>query len=224
MTDDQAAKATIIETPDDAAIKLPRLDGYLAIAPEWDPQRGRFGYPRRLRYVFFDQGGHVAVAKRYREHARQLGLVKTLAEKRAENPNVDLLVGAVNVWSWDRDQVVKFQLGQAYRFPLWELVCHACVVSQWCWGDYNNNLPGLWDKRDLFNLLYGTLPMFMCDRALWRDQKERFRRSYQNTAPYARAVGYSEMTDHRILTPDRNVQQSAFANGIVITVNFGPTV
>ena len=28
------------------------------------------------------------------------------------------------------------------------------------------------------------------------------------------------MTDHRFLTPDRNVQQNTFANGV--TVNFGP--
>jgi hypothetical protein len=29
------------------------------------------------------------------------------------------------------------------------------------------------------------------------------------------------MTDHRLLTPDRNVQQTAFSNGITVTVNFG---
>ena len=29
------------------------------------------------------------------------------------------------------------------------------------------------------------------------------------------------MTDHRFLTPDRAVQQTAFANGVTITVNFG---
>jgi len=75
------------------------------VAPEWDPQRGEVGYARKLRYVFFAEGGHVAIAKRYREHARQTGLFKTLAEKRAENPNVDLLVGAVNVWNWDMDPV-----------------------------------------------------------------------------------------------------------------------
>jgi len=29
------------------------------------------------------------------------------------------------------------------------------------------------------------------------------------------------MTDHRFLTRDRDVQQTTFANGITITVNFG---
>jgi hypothetical protein len=367
VTDDRQGHAAIIETSDDAAIQLHRLNGRLAIAPEWDSQKGQFGYSRRLRYVFFDRGGHVAIAKRYREHARQAGLLKTLAEKRLENPNVDMLIGAVNVWSWDRDpvslakemraagidrilwsgggsgesiramnemkiltsrydiyqdvmdpanfpflngthgdwttagwpndimlgadgdwlrgwgvkgkkgewfncgmicdkrapafareripadlasrpfqcrfidtttatpwnecyhtnhpmtrtesrewkmklldcvsremklvtgcetghdasvpflhyfegmlslgpyrvpdagrdmqriwpeapeRVVRFQLGHGYRLPLWELVYHDCVVAQWYWGDYNNKLPALWDKRDLFNVLYGTL-------------------------------------------------------------------
>jgi hypothetical protein len=30
------------------------------------------------------------------------------------------------------------------------------------------------------------------------------------------------MTDHRFLRPDRSVQQTVFANGQVVTVNFGP--
>ena len=420
VTDDKQGQATIIETSDDAAIQLHRIDGRLAVAPEWDSQKGQFGYTRRLRYIFFDRGGHVAIAKRYRDHARQTGLLKTLEEKRRENPNVDRLIGAVNVWCWDRDavplakemraagiehilwsgggtpesirtmnemkiltsrydifqdvmdpdnfpflngmhgdwttpawpaeiilgsdgdwqrgwgvkgkngewyycgmtcdkrapeyarkripadlatrpfqcrfidtttatpwnecyntnhpmtrtesrewkmklldcvsremklvtgcetghdasvpflhyfegmlslgpyrvpdagrdiqkiwdeapeRVARFQLGHTYRLPLWELVYHDCVVSHWYWGDYNNKLPVLWDKRDLFNVLYGTPPMFMFDRSLWRSEKDRFVQSYKNTCPYVRAAGYSEMIDHRILTPDRNVQQTVF--------------
>jgi hypothetical protein len=430
-TDGQAGQMAIIESPDDAAIKLNRLKGRLTISPEWDPQKLQFGPTRRLRYIFFDRGGHVAIAKRYRAYAQQIGLFKTLADKRQANPDVDRLIGAVNIWCWDRnavplvkeiqaagierilwsnaqspenlramnelgvltsrydiyqdvmnpanfarlrgvhpdwttaawpkdiiigaggqwikgwgvetrdggmvscgvicdrraldyareripaelathpyhcrfidtttaapwnecynpdhpmtrsesrkwkmellryvsedcklvtgcetghdasvpflhyfegmmslgpyrvpdagrrmsqiwtnvpERVAKFQLGHTYRLPLWELVYHDCTVAQWYWGDYNNQLPALWDKRDLFNLLYGVPPMFMFDRKLWDQNKERFVRSYQNTCPYVRQVGYAEMTDHRFLTPDRNVQQTAFANGITITVNFG---
>lgn len=430
-TDGVRGHGVIIETPDDASIRIDRVDGRLTVAPEWDAQRGQFGYARRLRYVFFDQGGHVAIAKRYRAYAQQTGLLKTLEQKRRENPNVDLLIGAVNVWCWDKDavgiarelqaagierilwsnrqpsenlkalndlhvltsrydiyqdamaptnfphlrykhadwtsdgwpqdinrkangdwlrgwgvegksndwyhcgvlcdkrapdyarqripaelathpyrcrfidtttaapwyecynpahpmtrtdskewkmklldyvsrdsklvtgcetghdaavpflhyfegmlslgpyrvpdsgrdmariwtnapeRVVKFQLGHQYRLPLWELVYHDCVVAQWYWGDYNNKLPMLWDQRDLFNLLYATPPMFMFSRDLWRANKARFVQSYQNTYPTVREVGYQEMTDHRFLAPDRSVQQSAFANGTKITVNFG---
>ena len=430
VTDGVRGQMAILETPDDASIRVERLEGRLVVVPEWEPQHGQCGYARRLRYVFFDQGGHVAMAKRYRDYAKQIGLFKTLEEKRQFNPNVDLLVGAVNVWCWDRDavplvrelqaagidrilwsnqqsadnlkilnqlgvltsrydiyqdvmaptnfsrlrwihpdwttnawpndilidrrgnwakgwgveakdgsmipcgvicdkragdyarervpadlathpyrcrfidtttaapwnecyhpahpmtrteskaakmellryvsednrlvtgcetghdasvpylhyfegmmslgpyrvpdsgrrmaeiwtnvppQVAKFQLGHAYRLPLWELVYHDCVVAQWYWGDYNNKLPALWDKRDLFNVLYGVPPMFMFNRSLWETSKDRFVQSYQNTCPHVRRVGYQEMTDHRFLTKDRGVQQTRFANGITITVNF----
>jgi len=433
VTDGQEGYMTILETPDDAAIRISRTDGRLSIAPEWDAQKGEFGYTRKLRYVLFDEGGHVAMCKRYRSYAQQAGLLRTLEQKRNENPNVDLLIGAVNVWCWERDalpivrdmkscgidrilwshrespetieamnalggvltsrydiyqdlmdpevvkeqlrslhpdwtqgawpddimigangdwrkgwavrgrdgqmypcavlcdkqapkyaaervpaelkthpyrcrfidtttaspwrecyhpahpmtrgesrhwkmqllrymsqdahlvtgsetghdaavpfvhyfegmlslgpyrvpdagrqmqkilqevpeRVAKYQLGHQYRLPLWELVYHDCVVSQWYWGDYNNKLPSLWDKRDLFNILYGTPPMFMFTRTFWDENKDRFVQSYKNVCTVARAVGYSEMTDHRFLSEDRTVQQTHFANGVVVTVNFG---
>jgi hypothetical protein len=431
-TDGKAGQMAIIETLDDMAIVIDRQDGKFCIAPQWHSQKGQFGYARKLRYVFFDDGGHVAMCKRYRKYAQEKGLLKTLEEKRKENPNVDLLIGAVNAWCWDRDAlsfvremqslgierilwsnrrdpdtikamndmagvltsrydiyqdvmdpavfpklrgvhrdwpteawpddlmldengdwrkgwrvrgkdgemypcgvlcdkqalkyarprireelethpyrcrfidtttaspwrecyhpdhpqtrsesrhwkmellrlvskemdlvtgcetgheaavpyvhyfegmlslgpyrvpdagrnmikpwdevpepVARFQMGQKYRLPLWELVYHDCVVAQWYWGDYNNKLPALWDKRDLFNILYGTPPMFMFNREIWEKNKERFAQSYKNVCSVARMVGYSEMTDHRFLTPDRDVQQTVFANGTKVTVNFG---
>jgi hypothetical protein len=125
------------------------------------------------------------------------------------------------IWDTVPPEVAKFQLGHRYRLPLWELVYHDCVVAQWYWGDYNNKLPSLWDKRDLFNALYGTPPMFMFNRQLWQKEKARFVQSYQAATPVARAAGYAEMTDHRSLTPDRDVQQTTFANGVTVTVNFG---
>ncbi|MHB1033020.1 MAG: glycoside hydrolase [Pirellulales bacterium] len=433
VTDGTKGHMAILETPDDAVIRIARAEDRLTVAPVWESQKRRFGYARRVRYVFFDQGGHVGICKRYRAYAKQIGLWKSLEEKRKANPNIDLLIGAVNVWNWDRgavdmvrqmqaagierilwsnaqspedvramnelgvltsrydiyqdvmdpknfpklggvhpdwtteawpkdlmlgpdgdwikgwgvkgkdgqwyscgvlcdrlapdyarrripadlkardyrcrfidtttaspwrecydpnhpltrgesrhwkmellryvsqdahlvtgcetghdaavpfvdyfegmlslgpyriddsgramqqivsevpDRVAKFQVGHAYRLPLWELVYHECVVAQWYWGDYNNKLPSIWDKRDLFNLLYGTPPMFMFRRDYWEQNKDRFVQSYRNVCPTVRSVGYAEMTDHRFLTPDRNVQQTAFANGVTITVNFGAT-
>ncbi len=433
MTDGEAGQMAIIETPDDMRIRMDRVGGRLAIGAEWEGQKGRFGYARRLRYVFFEDGGHVAMCKRYRGHAEAAGLVKTLREKREANAHVDLLVGAVNVWCWERDavgivkemqaagierilwsnrgtpesiaamnamegvltsrydifqdlmdpevvrtklrgthadwtqdgwprdlmrdergdwrkgwqvrgkdgvmypcgvlcdrqaveyakkrvpedlkthgyrsrfidtttaspwrecydaahpmtrtesrewkmrllaymskdaglvtgsetghdaavpwvhyfegmlslgpyrvpdagrdmvrvwdevpeRVAKFQVGEKYRLPLWELVYHDCVVAQWYWGDYNNKLPAIWGKRDLFNVLYGTPPMFMFTRAGWNADRERFVESYRRVCPVVRAVGYEEMVDHRVLTADRSVQQTEFGNGVRVTVNFG---
>ncbi len=431
-TDGGASWMAIVETPDDAAVRIPRLDGLLCLAPEWLPQKGRFGADRIIRYAIFDSGGYVTMAKRYREYAKKTGLFRTLTEKRDAIPAVDLLVGAVNVWCWDKnppsicremqslgikrilwsnkcspeelkelngmgvlssrydiyqdtmapenfpklswlhadwtseawanddlmigedgewvrgwevetkdgkmipcgtlcdrqallyamkripaelaispyrcrfidtttaspwrecyhpkhpmtrteskkykmdllryvsetcglvcgsetghdaavpfvhyfegmlsigpyripdsgrnimriwdeipETVAKFQTGHAYRLPLWELVYHDCVVSQWYWGDYNNKLPKLWDRRDLWNALYGTAPMFMFDRNTWIANKDRFVKSYQTTAALARATAYSQMLSHEWLTPDHSVQRTRFANGVTVTVNFG---
>ncbi|MHC4495774.1 MAG: glycoside hydrolase, partial [Planctomycetota bacterium] len=103
VTNGDSGHMAIIETPDDAVIHINRIDGKLCVAPKWERQKGEFGYARKLRYVFLDKGGHVAMCKRYRRHAEQIGKLKTLEQKRRENPNVDLLIGAVNIWCWDRD-------------------------------------------------------------------------------------------------------------------------
>lgn len=430
-TDTKHALMTIVETPDDATVRLPRVDDRLVLAPHWQPQKGQFGSTRRIRYALFDSGGYVAMSKRYRQYAQEIGLLKTLAQKREQNPEVDKLVGAVNVWSfgprgpemcremqdlgidrilwsaranpeeidamnamgvltsrydifqdcmnpanfdklpgrhgdwtsdawpdgimidakgdwirgwgvkgkdgemypcgvlcdrlapdyarrrippelethaykcrfidtttaspwrecysnshpltrsesrrwkmellrvisdelglvtgsetgheaavpyvhyfegmlslgpyrvpdagrrmlepWDDvpERVAKFQTGHYYRLPLWELVYHDCVVAQWYWGDYNNKLPKLWDRRDLINTLYGTPPMFMFNGKIWQENRERFARSYKTIAPVARATGYREMLSHEWLTEDHTIQQSRFGGGVVVTVNLG---
>jgi len=120
-------------------------------------------------------------------------------------------------------RVEKFQTGHYYRLPLWELVYHDCVVAQWYWGDYNNKLPALWDRRDLWNALYGTPPMFMFNRKIWTTHRDRFVQSYRTATPVARATGYSEMLSHQWLTPDHAVQQTRFAGDVTVTVNFGTT-
>lgn len=439
VTDGERGYMVIVETPDDAALRLDRLDGNLCLVPEWNSQKGQFGYARRLRYVFFDRGGHVAICKRYRHYARQHGFLKTLEEKRRKNPDVDRLVGAMNVWGWEKEAlpiaremralglerilwstvifgpneltrdtvrslndlgfltarydnyqevmdparfdrvkeqatwvtaawpqdrllgpggtrpetwhvkgsdgqrygcvvvcdrqglqyarqripeqlktlpyrarfvdtttaarwrecyepahpmtrgdcrhfrmellryvsqeldlvtgsengredavpfthyfegmlslqfyripeanrkpfeiwrgsvpepVTKVQLGSRYRLPLWELVFHDCAVSNWWWGDCNSSAPAVRKLRDLWNILYGTPPLIHVFRHTWATDKEQFMETYRRVCPVARAVGYAEMIDHRFLTPDRDVQQTKFANGVTVTVNFGST-
>lgn len=423
-----AGVQTIIRTPDDARVEFTRQPGGLLYAePEWEASRGRLSYPRALTYVFSNRGGYVAQAKRYRAYAQSVGLFKTLAQKRLANPNIDLLVGAVNVWNWDisktsltqemkslgmdrvlwsgggsaqeiaqinalgylgsrydifqdvwpadapanlhhegypedlvhlRDgslllgwadketkpdgteivyqggvinsqrglararqtipadlkttpyrcrfidtttaspwredyspahpltrtqdrhykmalldfcanslkQVVgtetgidpsvpfadyyegmlslgpyrlpdagytmiaykaptpdflKFQVGHFYRIPLWELVYHECVVATWYWGDATNKAPEVWPQRDLFNLLYGTPPLFLFDKAGWEKNKAHFAETYRSVCPTVRRLGYTEMVSHEFLTPDHAVQQTRWASGATITVNFG---
>ena len=430
-----AGMVAILETADDASIEIvPDKDNLLQVGAIWEPSMNEFRYLRKLRYVFFDEGGYVAVCKRYRQHAKETGLLVPFTEKVKRNPNIDKLLGAANIWYWDsnklelvkemqslgmnrilwsgdgsaeelaemnkldgvltsrydiyqdimdparfdelpgvhpdwttdawphdinwinpdgtwrkgwevdqkdrskpripcavicdakaipyavarmtkeletkpyacrfidttvaapwfecyhpdhpmtrsdsrrhkmellqligdlglvcgsetghdasvpycdyfegmlslgpyrtddagRDmlrlldevppQIERFQVNPALRLPLWELVYHDCVVAQWYWGDYNNKLPKVWRKRDLFNALYGTPPMYMFTRRNWNDNKEKFAESYRTATAVARQTAYAEMLEHRILSPDRMVQQTVFSKGVIVTVNFG---
>jgi hypothetical protein len=423
----------IIETPDDARLGMdrPKVDGNsgLCLWPIWEPSRGEFAYTRAVTYTFLPSGGYVSQAKRYRDYAKQTGLYKSLRTKRAQNPNVDLLIGAVNVWApawygnaeplglvdemqslgierliysegtsaetvaalnsrpgvlssrydiyqdvwppdkppnarhegWPEDLVLlpdgsimqgwvirsgnteypggvicssrglrrareqvraelathpyrcrfidtttaspwrechnpdhplsrtedrhykmellrfcseemglvtgtetgidpsvpyvhyyegmlslgpyrlpdsgytmieyktptpeflKYQVGHYYRVPLWELVYHDCVVSQWYWGDSSNKAPEVWDQRDLLNLLYGTPPLFMLSPDMWVKHKDRFAQSYRAVCPTARALGYDEMLSHEFLTADHTLQRTVWSSGTSVVVNFGDT-
>lgn len=435
-----AGVMTILETPDDAGMEVTRRQkvsgpalSVLFARPLWDATQGEFGYDRKLTYAVFDKGGYVAQAKRYHEYAQSRGLVKTLEQKRRENPNVDRLIGAVNFWAmswsadrnWDRvaqaremkslgmehllwsaggppDQLreinslgfltsrydeyqdiyptsgtpprptegwpqdlvllpsgdwmkgwaqiqkrpdgtesvfqggvrtsgrglemakklipedlktspyncrfidvvtarpwredynplhrltrsddkrnkmamldfisrdlglvlgaeagidtavpyahyfegmlsmaayrlpdagrdmllykkptpefLKFQVGHYNRVPLWELVYHDCMVSYWYWGDYNNKVPEVWDRRDLFNILYATPPMYVMNKAMWEKDKERFAESCRNIHPAARKLGYDQMVSHEFLTADHSVQRTRWSSGAAVIVNFG---
>lgn len=125
------------------------------------------------------------------------------------------------VWDEVPRVIETFQVNEQYRIPLWELVFHDCVVSYWYWGDYNNKLPKVWHKRDLFNALYGTPPMYLFDREGWDRDKHRIAASYQLAEPVSRLSGRFPMVSHMYLTVDRKVQQTQFANGLRVTVNFG---
>ena len=103
-----AGYLAILETPVDAEVTFKaRANGRLGMGAEWRGERGRFGYARRMRYVFFERGGHVAVCKRFRAFAKSIGAFKTLREKIAERPKVARLLGAVNVWDWDKNWKIE---------------------------------------------------------------------------------------------------------------------
>jgi len=107
------------------------------------------------------------------------------------------------------------------RIPLWELVFHDCTVTYWDWCDYNNKFPRIWWKRDLFNAVCGTPPLYFFNEESWKRFKPQLKASMAVACAGARATAWSAMTDYRILTRDRSVQQSVWSNGMRITVNFG---
>lgn len=117
---------------------------------------------------------------------------------------------------------LRFQVGPYYRVPLWELVYRDCIQSTWWWGDSSGKVPEVWDRRDLLNLLYGTVPLFMPTPSTWAAHKQRYLQSYRTVCPFVRDVGYDEMSCHEFLTGDHTVQRTRWSSGRSVTVNFAP--
>ena len=130
------------------------------------------------------------------------------------------------------EKYLKYGIGHFYRVPLWELCFHDFVVSTWYWGDSTGWLhrvaPEISDKKDAFNILYGTVPLMWAREPTkprggygFTENRERFLRSYRVTSMLHRAVGFLEMVSHEFLTKDRSVQRTTFSDGTECIVNFG---
>ena len=117
--------------------------------------------------------------------------------------------------------VIERALDPATRVPFWEMVFHDCIVSTWYWTDYNNKFRKAWWKHDLLNAVTGTPPMYLFTKPVFDGIQKDLAESAKVTVPAARESFGVPMTAYRWLTPDRLVQQSAFANGLRVTVNFG---
>ena len=114
----------------------------------------------------------------------------------------------------------RWCLNEAIRVPLYELVYHDAVVSSWRWEDGNPRYPELWWKKDLFNMLYGSAPLWILDRTLWETYRDQYVDSYGTVCSWLSQIATDELTDHRFLTEDGKVQMSTFSSGKSIIVNF----
>ena len=125
---------------------------------------------------------------------------------------------------------LEWGLGETNRYPLWELVYHDCVVSTWYWGDSTGHLhnvaPELGYRKDVFNMLYGTVPLYWTNRSFsykWSEPelRERLLESYRTTCKLHERNGFEELVNHEFVTEDRAVQKSTFGGGTEVWVNFG---
>ena len=117
---------------------------------------------------------------------------------------------------------INYSMNPARRIPLHGLVYHDTHVATWYTGDGLSKVPAFWDHKDLFNILYASMPLFLPpDRAYWQEHREDFLTSYHLVSSVFRRAGFAAMEDHAMLTDDWQVQHTRFANGWEVTVNFG---
>jgi len=113
-------------------------------------------------------------------------------------------------------------LDEKRRIPLSQLAFHDYVAGTWVWRDTNfQSLPFAW-KKDLFNILYGTMPMWHINRRLWESHKADYVASYRAIHSVRARIGFARMSGHGWLTPDRTVQYTDWDTGDRVIVNFGP--
>jgi len=110
ITDDRFATGymAILETSYDAALRTKRENGLVTFSPVWLSSKEQFGYNRKVIYHFFDKGGYVAQAKKYREFAWKKNKVITLKQNEQKTPSLAKMIGAVHLYVWDNARNVSF--------------------------------------------------------------------------------------------------------------------
>lgn len=88
----------MLETDMDAGVAFSHpAGGPTQIGPVFYAGMGKMTYPRRIRYVFYEEADYVTLAKRYRRYVRETGRFVSLDEKEARSPKVRRLRGSTVV-------------------------------------------------------------------------------------------------------------------------------
>ena len=129
-------------------------------------------------------------------------------------------------YDWTRpakpDEEYLLRNDPRFRVPLHALAFHDCHVATWYTGDGGPRVPDTWLQKDLLNILYGTMPLWSLNKDLWATYRKEALCCYYRVSPVFRATGYDRMISHQFLTADRWVQETQFAGGVKVIVNFGP--
>ncbi|WP_240941255.1 glycoside hydrolase [Paenibacillus sp. HB172176] len=137
----------------------------------------------------------------------------------SSNPKPSIMLGTRTA----HEDYLKYSINEYTRVPLYELVYHDAVVTSWRWEDCNHHCPEIWWKKDLFNMLYGTAPLWSLDQDRWDSFKASFLKSNHTVCDWLKQVCYDELVMHRFISDDHKVQESLFSSGRRIIVNFGDT-
>ncbi|NQX60747.1 glycoside hydrolase [Paenibacillus qinlingensis] len=118
------------------------------------------------------------------------------------------------------DTYLAYSINEYTRVPLYELVYHDAIVTSWRWEDANHHSPEIWWKKDLFNVLYGSAPLWSIDQDRWDSFEISFVESYTKVCTWLQQICYDELVSHRFVNEDRTVQETQFSSGKRAIVNF----
>ncbi|RPH93979.1 MAG: T9SS C-terminal target domain-containing protein, partial [Calditrichaeota bacterium] len=115
----------------------------------------------------------------------------------------------------------RYNIEPDVRLPLHGLVYHDVHVPTWYTGDGQSKVPQFWEDKDLWNILYASMPLFAPpDRGYWQKNKEKYLTSYFLACSVFRECGFEPMIDHQFIDGRHEVQMTEFANGWKVVANF----
>lgn len=110
VTDLKAGMMTMLDTPFHAfekAVLCDTDDGQRALpSVQWTGQRGTWGSERQITFRVVEEGGYVAMCRRFREEMKRQGLFRTFEEKAQIVPQIRKLKGAMDLWIFAFDRPV----------------------------------------------------------------------------------------------------------------------
>ncbi|NWE46146.1 glycoside hydrolase [Pseudomonas gingeri] len=119
-----------------------------------------------------------------------------------------------------KPSLARFVTSAQFRLPLYQLVLHDSLVSTHHWEYSSLKFSSEREHTALLQLLYMVPPLYhLNDRVLARDLP--FISAYDRVfRPLHERLFVERMSDFQVLSADRQLQRSVFADGTLITVNF----
>lgn len=106
------------------------------------------------------------------------------------------------------------------RLPLYQAVFHGSVITTHHWLFDSLKLSNVQAANELTQLLYNVPPLYHLSAATLKQRLPVIQRQDRFFRPLHQRLATQAMTDFRWLTADKQVQQTTFADGKRLVVNF----
>jgi hypothetical protein len=106
------------------------------------------------------------------------------------------------------------------RLPLYQAVFHGSVITTHHWLFDSLKLSNVRAANELTQLLYNVPPLYHLSAATLKERLPVIQRQDRFFRPLHQRLATQAMTDFRWLTADKQVQQTTFADGTRLVVNF----
>ena len=119
-----------------------------------------------------------------------------------------------------KSSIARYVRSPWFRLPLYQIALHDSVVTTHHWEYGSLKFSNEWEATALLQLLYMVPPLYhLADEVLDRDLPviAAYDRIFR---PLHERLFNVAMVDFKVLSTDRALKQSSFADGTRITVNF----